>query len=69
MPLFIRLFFVALLTQFLAVLLPVTERKAYDPLERTKHRVPVTGNDLAAHFAQRLWDGGYAAGMAVLRGL
>lgn len=51
MPLFIRLFFVALLTQFLAVLLPVTERKAYDPLERTKHRVPVTGNDLAAHFA------------------
>ena len=45
------LFFVALLTRFSAILLPATERKAYDPLERTKRRVPVTGNDLAAHFA------------------
>lgn len=46
-----RLFFVALLTQFSAVLLLATERRTYYPLERTKHRVPLTSNDLAAHFA------------------
>ena len=46
-----RLFFVALFTRFSTVLLPVTERRIYDPLERTKRRVPMTGNDLAAHFA------------------
>ena len=78
-----RLFFVALLTRFPAVLLPVTERRTYVlyyPLERTKRRVPMSGNSLAAPFAlytgcitncifRGLWDGGYTAGMAVLRGL
>ena len=49
-----RLFFVALLTRFSAVLLPVTERRTYVlyyPLERTKRRVPMSGNSLAAPFA------------------
>ena len=49
-----RLFFVALLTRFSAVLLPVTERRTYVlyyPLELTKRRVPMSGNGLAGHFA------------------
>ena len=81
-PLFMRLFFVALLTRFSAVLLPVTERRTdvlYYPLERTKRRVPMSGNSLAAPFAlytgcitncifRRLWDGRYAARIAVYGG-
>ena len=77
-----RLFFVALLTRFSAVLLPVTERKTYVlyyPLERTKRRVSMSGNGLAAHLAlyagcitncifRWLWDGGYAARIAVYGG-
>lgn len=46
-----RLFFVALLTRFSAILLAAMERRTYYPLERTKRRVPMTGNGLAAHFA------------------
>ena len=75
--------FVALLTWFSAVLLPVTKRRTYVlyyPLERTKRQIPMDGDGLAANFAlyagcitncifRRLWDGGYTAGMAVLRGL
>ena len=44
-----RLFFVALLTRFSAVLLPVTERRTYVlyyPLERTKRSIPINGNGL-----------------------
>ena len=47
-------FLVALLTRFSAVLLPVTERRTdvlYYPLERTKRRVSMSGNGLAAHLA------------------
>lgn len=46
-----RLFFVALLTRFSAILLAATERRTYYPLERIKRRVSMTGNGLAAHFA------------------
>ena len=82
-PLFMRLFFVALPTRFSAVLLPVTERRTYVlyyPLERTKRRVSMSGNGLAAHLAlyagcitncifRWLWDGGYDAWIAVYVGL
>ena len=47
-PLFIRLFFVALLTRFSAILLAAMERRTYYPLGRTKRPVPMTGNGLAA---------------------
>ena len=38
-PLFIRLFFVALLTRFSAILLPATERRAYVPLPAGTNKV------------------------------
>ena len=38
-PLFMRLFFVALLTRFSAILLPATERRAYVPLPAGTNKV------------------------------